>query len=116
MLEENVAPAAPRANPQASLPGLMESTHLDEEGFTADGSQRARGPPPVQPPAGMGEQGQRHAQPSVNVVEAAKPTYNITVGDPHKVGDLTTSHTEYQVYTKVVHARPFDEDPNTIES
>ena len=82
----------------------MGSTSLDDEGFTADGTQRSRGPPPVQPPAG--EQGQRQAQPSVNVVEAAKPTYNITVGDPHKVGDLTTSHTEYQVYTKVTSDPP----------
>jgi sorting nexin-1/2 len=40
-------------------------------------------------------------QPSVSIVEAAKPFFHITVGDPHKVGDLTSAHTEYQVYTKV---------------
>lgn len=102
--EENIAPAPTRragANQQASLPDLMGSTSLgDDEGFTGDGSIRSRGPPPVQPPTGE-VQGQRQAPPSQNIVEAAKPTYNITVGDPHKVGDLTTSHTEYQVYTKV---------------
>jgi sorting nexin-1/2 len=35
------------------------------------------------------------------VEQAAKPTFYITVGDPHKVGDLTSSHIVYQVRTKV---------------
>lgn len=30
-----------------------------------------------------------------------KPIFEVTVGDPHKVGDLTSSHTVYQVRTKV---------------
>jgi sorting nexin-1/2 len=34
------------------------------------------------------------------VEQAAKPTFEITVGDPHKVGDLTSSHIVYQVRTK----------------
>ena len=33
--------------------------------------------------------------------QAAKPNFDITVGDPHKVGDLTSSHIVYQVRTKV---------------
>jgi len=37
----------------------------------------------------------------MSVVEAAKPSFNITVGDPHKVGGATSSHTVYQVTTKV---------------
>lgn len=65
----------------------------------ADGS-RLKGPPPVQPPAGT-EGAKRQTQPSMSVEQAAKPTFDITVGDPHKVGDLTSSHIVYQVRTKV---------------
>jgi sorting nexin-1/2 len=32
---------------------------------------------------------------------AQKPMFDIAVGDPHKVGDLTSAHTVYQVRTKV---------------
>lgn len=59
---------------------------------------RAKGPPPVQPQIpGVS----RQSQPSVSVEQAAKPTFEILVGDPHKVGDLTSSHIVYQVRTKV---------------
>ncbi|RVX69263.1 hypothetical protein B0A52_07239 [Exophiala mesophila] len=58
---------------------------------------RAKGPPPVQPQAGAAS---RQTQPSVSVEQAAKPTFEIYVGDPHKVGDLTSSHIVYQVRTK----------------
>lgn len=60
---------------------------------------KPRMPPPVQPP----QSGpiRRDTQPSVSIEQAAKPTFDITVGDPHKVGDLTSSHTVYQVRTKV---------------
>lgn len=44
---------------------------------------------------------QRNNQPSVSIEQAAKPTFDITVGDPHKVGDLTSSHIVYQVRTRV---------------
>ncbi|KAK5446244.1 Vacuolar protein sorting-associated protein vps5 [Exophiala xenobiotica] len=58
---------------------------------------RSKGPPPVLPqPAGA----PRQTQPSVSVEQAAKPTFDISVGDPHKVGDLTSSHIVYQVRTK----------------
>jgi sorting nexin-1/2 len=60
---------------------------------------RPRVPPPVQPP--QGGPIRRENQPSVSIEQAAKPTFAITVGDPHKVGDLTSSHTVYQVRTKV---------------
>ena len=61
-------------------------------------SGRPRVPPPVQPSqAGS----QRNIQPSVSIEQAAKPTFDITVGDPHKVGDLTSSHIVYQVRTRV---------------
>ncbi|KAJ5949530.1 hypothetical protein N7454_001114 [Penicillium verhagenii] len=57
------------------------------------------GPPPVQPAAeSMGPK--RQTQPSMSVEQAAKPTFDISVGDPHKVGDLTSSHIVYQIRTK----------------
>lgn len=42
----------------------------------------------------------RQTQPSVSIEQAARPNFDITVGDPHKVGDLTSSHIVYQVRTK----------------
>lgn len=69
--------------------------------FGADAPQNLRrGPPPVRPPPSVLEN-RRQAQPSVSVEQAAKPSFSITVGDPHKVGDLTSSHIVYQVGTKV---------------
>lgn len=59
---------------------------------------RTKGPPPVQPQTPGAS---RQTQPSVSVEQAAKPTFEILVGDPHKVGDLTSSHIVYQVRTKV---------------
>ncbi|POS88143.1 Vps5-domain-containing protein [Erysiphe pulchra] len=55
-------------------------------------------PPPVHsPPADIPR---RDTRPSVSIEQAAKPSFDISVGDPHKVGDLTSSHTVYQVRTK----------------
>ena len=59
----------------------------------------ARMPPPVQPSQGIPVR--RDTQPSVSIEQAAKPSFDITVGDPHKVGDLTSSHIVYLVKTKV---------------
>ncbi|KAJ5570035.1 uncharacterized protein N7459_009465 [Penicillium hispanicum] len=73
--------------------GLADSVNLEEDGAGF------RGPPPVQPPADA-EGPTRQSQASMTVEQAAKPTFEITVGDPHKVGDLTSSHTVYQVRTK----------------
>lgn len=72
-------------------------------------SGRPRVPPPVQPPQQGGVQ--RNIQPSVSIEQAAKPTFDITVGDPHKVGDLTSSHIVYQVRTRVSD----DEAPTVLE-
>ena len=47
------------------------------------------------------ENAKRNPHPSVSIEQAARPTFDITVGDPHKVGDLTSSHIVYQVRTKV---------------
>ncbi|KAJ4384294.1 Vacuolar protein sorting-associated protein vps5 [Didymella sp. IMI 355093] len=83
----------------SSLRGMMDSVDLnDDDGDERLRSQGPRVPPPVQAPAHAAPQ--RQAQPSVSVEQAAKPTFSIYVGDPHKVGDLTSSHTEYSVTTK----------------
>lgn len=75
--------------------GTTDSVASGDSGVLED---RQKGPPPVQPAvAGPLRQG----QPSMSIEQAAKPTFEITVGDPHKVGDLTTSHIVYQVRTKV---------------
>jgi sorting nexin-1/2 len=90
-----------RAAPGSSTPSLrnmMDSVNLDDD----DDDVRSSGPrvpPPVQAPSAAAAP-QRQAQPSVSVEQAAKPTFHISVGDPHKVGDLTSSHTEYSVTTK----------------
>lgn len=75
--------------------GVADSVNLEEDGAGF------RGPPPVQPPADA-EGPKRQSQASMSVEQAAKPTFEIAVGDPHKVGDLTSSHTVYQVRTKVL--------------
>lgn len=106
---ENTPPAPPQKEAAAarssrlapdgstsSLRGLMDSVNLDDD--EAEQSQGPRVPPPVQAP--LNNAPQRQTQPSVSVEQAAKPTFNIYVGDPHKVGDLTSSHTEYSVSTK----------------
>ncbi|KAF2007477.1 Vps5-domain-containing protein [Amniculicola lignicola CBS 123094] len=109
------APEAPPAPPQkepasrsprpttavpaaSSLRGMMDSVNLDDDENEAPTPAGPRIPPPVQPSSNSGPQ--RQTQPSVSVEQAAKPTFHISVGDPHKVGDLTSSHTEYSVSTK----------------
>ncbi|CCG83769.1 protein of unknown function [Taphrina deformans PYCC 5710] len=38
--------------------------------------------------------------PSIPLAQAANPTFSISVGDPTKIGDITSAHTVYKVYTK----------------
>lgn len=75
---------------------MMESVNLEDDDAARDG--RARIPPPVQ--AANNNAAQRTNQPSVSIEQASKPSFDIAVGDPHKVNDLTGSHTVYQVKTK----------------
>lgn len=77
----------------------MDSVNLDDDDDGKPVTRGPRVPPPVQPPSAAAPQ--RQTQPSVSVERAAKPTFTIYVGDPHKVGDMTSSHTEYSVMTKV---------------
>lgn len=99
--KEAAASRTTRAAPDASTPslrGMMDSVDLDDDDAQLRSSQGARLPPPVQAPSNAAPQ--RQTQPSVSVEQAAKPSFAISVGDPHKVGDLTSSHTEYSVTTK----------------
>lgn len=75
---------------------MLDSVDLSED---VESSTGPRIPPPVQP-SQIGSV-RRESTPSVSIEQAAKPTFNITVGDPHKVGDLTSSHIVYSVETKV---------------
>jgi sorting nexin-1/2 len=77
---------------------MMDSVNLDDNDDEQPRAQGPRIPPPVQAPSGAAPQ--RQTQPSVSIEQAAKPSFIISVGDPHKVGDLTSSHTEYSVTTK----------------
>lgn len=85
---------------QQRRPGPADPHRIDDdedgEGSFARGP---RAPPPVQPaqPSPI----RTNTLPSVSVEQAAKPMFQITVGDPHKVGDLTSSHIVYAVRTKV---------------
>lgn len=95
--KESLAGRGPQ--PPSTFPQVIGAAGLGESNFADDGAG-FRGPPPVQPPV-EGEGPKRQTQPSVSVEQAAKPTFEIAVGDPHKVGDLTSSHIVYQVRTKV---------------
>lgn len=68
----------------------MESVNLDEE-EAEERRAEARGSPERQR-AEQAPQG---------------PVFDISVGDPHKVGDMTSAHTVYQVRTKVSFALLF---------
>ena len=93
------APTPPRkevtSRAQGRLPPAQPPPDLGDSDST-NLSIRSRGPPPVQPQQNV----PRQFSPSVSVEQAAKPTFEITVGDPHKVGDLTSSHIVYSVHTK----------------
>lgn len=58
-----------------------------------------RAPPPVE--AGIPTGVKSNVAPSVSIEQAAKPTFHISVGDPVKIGDLTSSHIVYSVRTQV---------------
>ncbi|KAH8595959.1 Vps5 C terminal like-domain-containing protein [Bisporella sp. PMI_857] len=74
---------------------MLDSVDLNDD---VERSPGPRIPPPVQP--SQGTPVRRDTQPSVSIEQAAKPSFDITVGDPHKVGDLTSSHIVYLVKTK----------------
>lgn len=87
-----------RAAPRPSTAASGRSDGYDDDNTTPS-SNGARGPPPVQPPH-FDNNRPRQPQPSVSIEQAAKPTFSITVGDPHTVGNAANSHTVYSVITR----------------
>lgn len=83
--------------PAQKRPGPTDPHHIDDEEFDRPVGPRA--PPPVQ--AAQPSPIKPASQPSVSIEQAAKPSFRIAVGDPHKVGDLTSSHIVYSVRTQV---------------
>ncbi|KAF2716434.1 vacuolar protein sorting-associated protein Vps5 [Polychaeton citri CBS 116435] len=102
-VEESNVPAPPtkeltsRAKPAASRPGTTASGASVDE-YAGASPNGTRQPPPVLPPQFADRT--KPAQPSVSIEQAAKPIFNIAVGDPHKVGNAASSHTVYSVMTK----------------
>ncbi|KAJ2896695.1 hypothetical protein MKZ38_005295 [Zalerion maritima] len=86
----------PQHQQSARRPDPHQMDDDDEDEFNRPTGPRQ--PPPVPPaqPSPM----RTNTQPHVSVEQAAKPTFHIEVGDPHKVGDLTSSHIVYAVRTK----------------
>ncbi|KAG8676147.1 Vacuolar protein sorting-associated protein vps5 [Fusarium poae] len=82
--------------PQQQQRRPADPNHIDDE--ENDGPKAPRAPPPVD--AAQPSAVRSSNQPSVSIEQAAKPTFQIYVGDPHKVGDLTSSHIVYSVRTK----------------
>ncbi|RYP70660.1 hypothetical protein DL769_004906 [Monosporascus sp. CRB-8-3] len=76
--------------------GPADPHRVDEDNF--DRAAGPRAPPPVE--AALPSPIRTSTQPSMSIEQAAKPTFHITVGDPHKVGDLTSSHIVYSVRTR----------------
>ena len=86
--------------PQQSRNTALNDPHgidtADDEGFAQRGG---RMPPPVE--VARPSSVRSGTDPSVSVEQAARPTFTIEVGDPVKIGDLTSSHIVYSVRTKV---------------
>ncbi|KAF3937189.1 hypothetical protein ABW19_dt0203158 [Dactylella cylindrospora] len=77
---------------------MMESVNLDDDNDDDLMGRKLKQPPPVG--VALARETNRAIPPSVPIEQAAKPTFDIQVGDPHKVGDLTSAHIVYQVTTK----------------
>ncbi|KAI9155182.1 Vacuolar protein sorting-associated protein [Paramyrothecium foliicola] len=83
--------------PQQQQPRRPADPHrIDVDDF--EEPRGPRQPPPVE--AARPSSVRSSTQPSVSVEQAAKPSFQITVGDPVKIGDLTSSHIVYSVRTK----------------
>ncbi|KAK8063276.1 hypothetical protein PG996_007928 [Apiospora saccharicola] len=78
--------------------GPKDPHNIDDE-EDADLPTGPRAPPPVE--AALPSPIRTTNRPSISLEQAAaKPSFHISVGDPHKVGDLTSSHIVYSVRTR----------------
>ncbi|KAK0392060.1 hypothetical protein NLU13_1558 [Sarocladium strictum] len=83
--------------PQHQQPRRPADPHgVDDDDL--EGPRGGRIPPPVDAARPSSVRSGTH--PSVSVEQAAKPSFQIYVGDPVKIGDLTSSHIVYSVRTK----------------
>lgn len=89
--------------PGGSVRGPPDPHYIDDDDTDVNYGRSPRAPPPVA--AAQPSPVRASSRPSVSVEQAAKPTFSITVGDPHKVGGATGSHIEYSVKTKVISSR-----------
>ncbi|OAA69181.1 Vps5-like protein [Akanthomyces lecanii RCEF 1005] len=87
----------PPQQAQSRRPADPHRIDDDDDDLDA-GSRGPRMPPPVD--AALPSSNQSGQRPSVSVEQASKPTFHISVGDPVKIGDLTSSHIVYSVRTK----------------
>jgi len=78
---------------------MVDSSDLGDDDRNLMASRQRQSPQGQAFPSNENQKRQTH--PSVSIEQAARPSFDITVGDPHKVGDLTSSHIVYQVRTKV---------------
>ncbi|KAK5940859.1 Vacuolar protein sorting-associated protein vps5 [Knufia obscura] len=89
------APTPPRKEPSArQVSGGRPLSAAGDNGDTL--SIRSRGAPPIQGP-GSREGSIRQAPASVSVEQAAKPTFDILVGDPHKTSSKAYKQPEFAV-------------------
>jgi sorting nexin-1/2 len=90
-IRNNARPTTPSSQLSANRPA---SVGISDDALDPSFKGRQPGGPVEQAKA-------RTVPPSVSIEQAANPKFDISVGDPHKVGDLTSSHIVYQVRTKV---------------
>ncbi|KAI5808769.1 Vps5 C terminal like-domain-containing protein [Peziza echinospora] len=79
---------------------VLDQVSLEDDEDEDSAARRHGKPPPPVDGSLSGAGGARAVPPSVPVELAANPTFEISVGDPHKVGDLTSAHIVYSVRTK----------------
>lgn len=96
-VEQPAAPAPPvkelaSRSRAASRPSTAASTG-GASATSEDGASSVNGGP-------RGAAQGRTQAPSLPVEQASQPTFSISVGDPHTVGNAATSHTVYTVITK----------------
>jgi sorting nexin-1/2 len=97
-VKELVSRTRPQSRPGTSTSATSSAASHDH---SEDGASSVHGPgraTQIAPQFGGGPRQQQ--PPSMSVEQAAKPTFNITVGDPHTVGNAANSHTVYSVITR----------------